>query len=249
MEEGLHAGAEGLVVAVHASPDGGFASHAGAADSGEDRADDLVTEGKQGSDGAGGLRGDAVAPRAAWLDDEVLPAELAQVVSGLADRVAGLAGHGADPGGVLGDGEAVRRGVQGQCRREGGADPRLVQVDAADPGSAEPGGQRQLVEGAVGEEADVGAVQGGGEPAGHAGEAGDDLGEVVQAAAAAQLFGVVHGGLEAQDVFALSVKPGPVKARPVKAGPPDSWGDWFCPVSSELTICVLVGLGSRGSAK
>src|SRR6266571_919104 len=38
-----------------------------------------------------------------------------------------------------------------------------------------------------------------------------------------------HAGLR---VFALSVKPGPVKARPVKAGPPDSWGDWFCPVSS-----------------
>jgi len=33
-------------------------------------------------------------------------------------------------------------------------------------------------------------------------------------------------------LIALSVKPGPVKARPVKAGPPDSWGDWFCPVSS-----------------
>lgn len=62
MEEGMHADAEGLVVAVHASPDGGFAPHAGAADSGEDRADDLVTEGKQRGDGAGGLRGDAVAP-------------------------------------------------------------------------------------------------------------------------------------------------------------------------------------------
>src|SRR6266699_2284837 len=62
VEEGLHTDAEGLVVAVHASPDGGFAPHAGAADSGEDRADDLVAEGKQRGDGAGGLRGDAVAP-------------------------------------------------------------------------------------------------------------------------------------------------------------------------------------------
>src|SRR5260370_35115592 len=33
----------------------------------------------------------------------------------------------------------------------------------------------------------------------------DDLGEVVDAAAAAQLPGVVHGGLEAQDVLALGV--------------------------------------------
>src|SRR6266702_1674447 len=89
--------------------------------------------------------------------------------------------------------------------KEGGADPRLVQVDAADPGSAEPGGQRQLVEGAVGEEADVGAVQGGGEPFGHAGEAGEDLGEAGQAVAAAQLLGVVHGGLDTQDVLACGV--------------------------------------------
>ncbi len=62
VEEGLHADAEGFVVAVHASPDGGFASHAGAADAGQDRADDLVTEGKQAGDGAGSLRGDVVAP-------------------------------------------------------------------------------------------------------------------------------------------------------------------------------------------
>ena len=36
-------------------------------------------------------------------------------------------------------------------------------------------GSGQLIEGAVGEEADVGAVQGGGEPVGHAGQPGDDL--------------------------------------------------------------------------
>ena len=149
--------------------------------------------------------GDVVAAGRAGLDDQALAAELAQVVGALADRVAGLPGHLPDPGGELGDGEAMWCGGQGQCRREGGADPGLVQVDAADAGGAEPGGQRQLVEGAVGDEADVGAVQGGGEPVGHAGQPGDDLGEVVQAAAAAQLFGVVDGGLEAQDVLALGV--------------------------------------------
>ena len=42
-------------------------------------------------------------------------------------------------------------------------------------------------------------------PAGDAGQAGDDLGEVVDAAAAAQLPGVVHGSLQAQDVLALGV--------------------------------------------
>jgi hypothetical protein len=45
--------------------------------------------------------------------------------------------------------------------------------------------------------------RGGGEPVGHTCEADDDLGEVLQAAAAAQLPGVVHGGLEAQDVLVL----------------------------------------------
>src|SRR6266851_4453060 len=62
VEEGLHAGAEGLVVA----------------------------------------------------DDEGLAAELAQVISGLAGRVAALPGHRLDPGGELGDGEAARCGGQGE---------------------------------------------------------------------------------------------------------------------------------------
>jgi hypothetical protein len=52
VEEGLHADAEGFVVAVDDGPVRGFASAAGAADAGEDRGDDLVAEGEQGSDGA-----------------------------------------------------------------------------------------------------------------------------------------------------------------------------------------------------
>jgi hypothetical protein len=114
-------------------------------------------------------------------------------------------GQGAHLAGVLGGGEAVRCGSQGQCGRQGGAEAGPVQVDAADAGGPEPGRQRQLIEGAVGQEADVGAVEDDGEPPGRAGQAGDDLGEVVQAAAAAQFFGVVHGGLQAQDVLALGV--------------------------------------------
>ena len=68
------------------------------------------------------------------------------------------------------------------------------QVDAAGAGGAEPGGQRQLVEEAIGDEADVSAVQDGGEPVVDAGQPGDDLGEVIQSAAAAHLFAVVDGG-------------------------------------------------------
>jgi hypothetical protein len=66
-----------------------------------------------------------------------------------------VAGHRLDPGCVLGDGEAMRRGGQGLCRGQGGADAGLVQVDAADPGGASPGRQRQLIEGGVVEETDV----------------------------------------------------------------------------------------------
>jgi hypothetical protein len=76
-------------------------------------------------------------------------------------------------------------GGQGEGRGEGGADAGLVQVDAAGAGGSELSGHRQLVEDAVGQEADIGAVQGGGEPPGHAGQPGDDLVDVGQVAAAA----------------------------------------------------------------
>jgi len=61
-EEGLHADAEGLVVAVDGGPVCGLAAQSGAADTGQDGADDLVAEGEQAGDGAGGLRADLVAP-------------------------------------------------------------------------------------------------------------------------------------------------------------------------------------------
>jgi len=74
-----------------------------------------------------------------------------------------------DLGSELGGGEPVRSAGQGEGSLQGGTDPRLVQVDAAGAGGADPGGLRQLAEDAVGQEAGVGAVQGGGEPFGHAG--------------------------------------------------------------------------------
>src|SRR6266568_837511 len=203
VEEGLHGDAEALVVAVDAGPVRGLASPAGAADPGQDGGDDLVAEGEQGGDGAGRLGRDVVAAGPAGLGGEVLAAELAQVVGGLPGGVAAVVGQGADLGGMLGDGESVWRGGQGQRGRQGGADPGPVEVDAGGAGGAEPGGQWQVVEGGAGDEGDVGAVECGGEPAGDAGEAGDDLGEVADAAAAAQFPGVADGGFEAQDVFAL----------------------------------------------
>ncbi len=106
---------------------------------------------------------------------------------------------------MLGDGEPAGGGGQGQCRRQGGADAGLVQVDAAGPDRADPRRQRQLVQQPVGDKRRVGAVQRGGEPAGDAGQRGVDAGEVIEAAAAAQLAGVVDGGLQAQDVLALGV--------------------------------------------
>src|SRR6266567_6040421 len=83
VEEGLHAGAEALVVAVDAGPVRGLASPAGAADPGQDRGDDLVAEGEQGGDGAGRLGRDVVAVGPAGLGGEAVAAELAQVVGGL----------------------------------------------------------------------------------------------------------------------------------------------------------------------
>src|SRR6266704_1637857 len=135
VEEGVHADAEGFVVAVDLVPVGGLTSHSGAAYPGQDRAEDGVAEGEEGG--------------------------------------------------------------------EGGPGTGLVEVDPAGPGDADPGRRGQVVEGVVGNEPDVDAVQRGGESFGHAGQAGEDGGELVQGPAAAELSGVVRDGLEAQHAFAL----------------------------------------------
>src|SRR5260370_22131842 len=70
-EQGLHAEAEALVVTVDRGPVRGLAAHAGGADSGDDRGDDLVAEDEQRGDGAGGVERDVVAARAAGFDGEV----------------------------------------------------------------------------------------------------------------------------------------------------------------------------------
>jgi hypothetical protein len=56
-EQGLPADAEDLVVAVDGGPGLGFAADAAAADPGQDGRDDMVAEGEQRGDGAGGVRG------------------------------------------------------------------------------------------------------------------------------------------------------------------------------------------------
>jgi hypothetical protein len=57
----------------------------------------------------------------------------------------------------------IRCGGQGERRGQRGVDPRLVRVDAVDSDRAELGGPGQVVQDAVGEEADVNAVDGGAE--------------------------------------------------------------------------------------
>jgi hypothetical protein len=51
----VHVDAQGFVVAVDVGPGGGFASHAGASDVGEDGVNDLLAQGEQGGDDPGWL--------------------------------------------------------------------------------------------------------------------------------------------------------------------------------------------------
>ena len=68
----------------------GFASHVGAAHRSEDRGDDLIAQGEQGGNGSRGQRRDDVAAGSAGFVDELFAAQLAQVVAGLAEAVAGV---------------------------------------------------------------------------------------------------------------------------------------------------------------
>ena len=70
---------------------------------------------------------------------------------------------------MVAEGEQGADGAGGGWRGQGRPDPRLVQVDPGDPAGPGLGGQRQLIQHPVGQEADIGAVQGGGEPVGHLG--------------------------------------------------------------------------------
>src|ERR1035438_1265714 len=117
------------------------------------------------------------------LGDHLVGAELAQVVGALADGVVRSWADGVDLGRQLGDGEPVGRGGEGGDGAQGGADACLVQVDATHAGRADDRGLRELVQDAVGYEGDVRAVEGGAETLERPGEAGDDLGELVEDAA------------------------------------------------------------------
>ena len=202
-EQGLHADAEVLVVAVDGGPDLRFASHAGAADPGEDRRDDVVAEGEEGSDGAGGLRRDVVAACPAGFAGEALSAEFPEVIGSLPGGVAVVPDEVADLGGEAGDGESARAGASASAAVRAArilglfrSIPaiRLVPACAGSGSSSSTPSGRNPISAQSRVVANRSAM-----PASQA----DDLGEVLQAAAAAEFFGVMHGGLQAQDVLAL----------------------------------------------
>ena len=126
-----------------------------------------------------------VAAGPAGFDREVFAAQLAQVVGGLAGGVVGAARSCvwtlvARSVTVNPSGAAARARTAARVVRMRGLFRSMPPTRVA----SDPARARQLVEGAVGEEADVDAVQGGAEPVDHAGQPADDLGEAVQDAAA-----------------------------------------------------------------
>lgn len=80
MEELVHGDAELFVVAIDGGPTGGFASAAGAADAGQDGADDVVAQCDEPGDDPSLFGCDVVAVGAAELVDEVFGSQLSQVV-------------------------------------------------------------------------------------------------------------------------------------------------------------------------
>lgn len=106
-EQGGHVCSEVFVVLVDGGQPGRDVVVPADLDAGEDRGDDVVPEGEQGRYGPGGRAGQIVAAGARGFADELLAAEFAQVVGGLAGVVGGvgLPGHGVDLGGHIGHGE------------------------------------------------------------------------------------------------------------------------------------------------
>ena len=201
--------ADSFVVAVDPVPVRlGFRPIRGLRIRGQDRGDDLVAQGEQGGDGARGDGWDVVAAGATGSVDELFAAEFAQIVGRLPDGVlvVGGAGYRVDLRGELADGEPAWRRGQREHGRQRVPHPLLVQVDTADPGSAQGGPGGQLVKDTVGDESGVHAVQRGGEPFGDTGQLGHDLGELLDHPPAAQLRGVVHDRLEPQHAFAFCVR-------------------------------------------
>ena len=97
----------------------------------------MFAKGEQGGDGAGGVGRDVVAAAAYGFVDEVVAAEFAQVVGGLAGGVVVVSGEVVHLVGQVGDGEPVGVGGERDDGGQGGAGARLVQVDTTDAGSAD----------------------------------------------------------------------------------------------------------------
>jgi hypothetical protein len=104
------------------------------------------------------------------LSINCLPPELAEVVGGLPGGVGGLSGQRVCLGGELRNGEAVGGGGQGEHCGQGGTQPWLVEIDAADADGSDLGWSWEVIQHPIGEEADVDAVRGGAEPFGEAGQ-------------------------------------------------------------------------------
>src|SRR5208282_3425147 len=86
-EQGGHVGSEMFVVLVDGGQPGRDVVVPADLDAGQDRGDDVVAEGEQRRYGPGGRAGQIVAAGARGFADELLAAEFAQIVGGLAGVV------------------------------------------------------------------------------------------------------------------------------------------------------------------
>src|SRR4249920_2631713 len=89
-EQGGHVGPEVFVVLVDGGQPGRDVVVPADPDAGQDRDDDMVPEGEQGRYGPGGRAGQIVAAGPRGFDHELLAAEFAQIVGGLAGVVGGV---------------------------------------------------------------------------------------------------------------------------------------------------------------
>jgi hypothetical protein len=207
VEDTLHRELQSTVVGIDRLGVVGAAGWAKWAGGGEEWFDGFVTENDERSHRPEAAGKCFIAARAADAGDDVLAAQLFQVIGGLAGAVVCvvLITDGTHPGGDLGGGEAVGRGRQGDHRLDDRAHAGLVEIDAADDGFADPCSRRELLEHVIGDEALIDAAQGVGKSLQHAFQSRDHLGELVERAAAVELLRVMSHGLDAKDTFAFAI--------------------------------------------
>ena len=126
MEDSLHRNLDGAVVGIDRLRVVGAAGWAKGASGGEQWFDGFVTENDERSHRPEAAGKSFIAARAADAGDDVLAAQLFQVIGGLARAVVCvvLITDGTHPGGDIGGGEAVGRGLQGDHRLDDRAQDR-----------------------------------------------------------------------------------------------------------------------------